>query len=325
MIKTCVLVTPGNFVKSKAGLAILRGRYDILLPENLNVPKEERQRVVAIVLADQPITSLDMDIFPNLKTIARTGTGYDNVDLKAAGERGIVVTRVSALNAPAVSEYALALIFALARNVVSTHEQLVHEKKWERSQGYMLADLTIGIVGVGTVGRALARKLQALGVKKLLGYDRPEVEEELRKNGEFKIDFPGDLKKLARESDVIVAAVELNDQTRGIISREILFLMKPTAFLVNVARGALVDEEALAEAIEAGRIGGAALDVYSTEPPLDQPFFQKLAKLQGKHNIILTPHMATTVKNLFEEISAKVAQNVIAVLDGKLEGLEIVN
>ena len=325
MTKSCVLVTPGNFVKSKAGLAILRERYDVLLPEDFNVPEEARRRVVAIVLADQPIGGLDMDLFPNLKTIARTGTGYDNVDLKAAGERGIVVTRASALNAPAVSEYALALILALSRNLVGSHEALVYEKKWERNQGYMLADLTIGIVGVGTVGRALARKLQALGVKKLLGYDRPEVEEKLRKNREFKIDFPGDLKSVAKESDVVVVAVELNDETRGIISKEILSLMKPTAFLVNIARGALVDEEALAEAIEAGRISGAALDVYSTEPPLNQKFFERLGALKGKRNIILTPHMATTVKNLFEEISAKVAQNVIAVLDGKLEGLEIVN
>ena len=283
------------------------------------------KKVVAIVLSDQPCGVEQMNLYPNLKTIARIGTGCDNVDIEHAKERGVIVTRISDISAEPVSEYALGLILSLCRNINVTHQGLTHYNQWNRKTGAMLSELSIGIVGLGAIGRALAKKLHLLGAKEIYGWNRTMRESVLKLKKECKVDLVS-FENLMSLSDVVVLCLALNKQTKGIISREMISLMKPTAFLVNVARGALVDEEALLEALENKKIAGAALDVFSEEPPTKMKSFQKLAELSMKGcNIILTLHMANRTKNLFEQACIKVAQNVIAVLEGRLEGLDIVN
>lgn len=322
-----VLIGCESFWKIEKAMEILREKkYNLVLAPDFEIrEKAARDEIKAIVLSDQPCKKEHMDLFPNLKTIARVGTGYDNVDMGAAKELNILVTRISDVSAEAVSEYALGLILSFSRNIKSSHKFLACQNKWERNPGSMLSELKIGIVGLGAIGRKLAEKLNLLGAEEIFGWNRTFRQSVSEATAKYKVRLMK-LRRLMAESDIVVLCLALNAGTRGIISKEMLSLMKPTGFLVNVARGALVDEGALVEALHAKKIAGAALDVFSKEPPLDELFFQKLQKLSPINpNVILTPHMANRTRNLLEDACVRVAENVISVLEGRLEGVDIVN
>jgi len=328
-----VLVASLGFANSMRGVSLLREKSEIaVFTKGLMNFTGERENITAIVLGDEPCGREVMSFYPNLKTIARFGTGYNNVDVEAAREKSIVVTRVSSASAPliaeGVSEYALGLIIALSRNILYSHDLFIYQNKWSEARitGRLLLELTVGIVGIGAIGAAIARKLHLLGVGKLIGYNRTprnkvfEVAEECR----MKLT---NLADVFWRSDVIVLSLALTPETRGIISREILFRLNPQALLVNIARGALVDEAALVERLEKDRIGGVALDVFSSEPPFKEPFFKRLQDIMLRHrNVILTPHEAPLSRAAIEQVSERTALNVIAVLEGRQDdGVEIVS
>lgn len=306
---------------------VFKNKFELCYSDNFSVDECSKKRVVAIVLADQKCGAELMDSLPNLATIARTGTGYDNVDINAARDRNIVVTRVANINAEPTSEYALTLMLALSRNVVRFHGEMLAQK-WERKGGLTLGEKTVGIVGLGAVGMALAKKLNALGVKRLIGWNRSINAKVLKGVQDYGLELIS-LQSVMCESDSVVIALALTPDTVKLIDREKLELMKPTAHLINVARGAIVDELALAEFIEQGKIDGVALDVYSAELPLGNPFekeFMKkfiLAATNGK-NIILSPHSAFYTTNSVKIISLHVAKNIVSVLDGRSEDAETI-
>ena len=306
---------------------VFSGRFELVYSESFNVSAEIKKRTVALVIADQKCGTDLMDSFPNLATIARTGTGYDNIDIPAARERNIVASRVANINAEPTSEFALCLMLALSRNIVRFHGEMLSEK-WERKGGLTLSEKTVGIVGLGAVGRTLAGKLHALHVKRLIGWNRSINAKVLKVVQDYSLEIQS-LRDVMSESDTIVISLALTAETAKLIDKNLLALMKRDAHLINVARGAIVDEEALAECVEEDRIGGVALDVYSVEPPMAHPFkesfMQKLiASGKSGKNIILSPHSAFYTANSVKTTSLHVARNIVAVLDGRPEDAETI-
>ncbi len=218
-----------------------------------------------------------------LKLIQTMGSGVDKVDIDAATEKGVLVGNSVGLNAVRVAEHAVALILALAKKVTKFDSD-IKKAVWIPSVTVKLQGKTLGIIGFGSIGIEVAKRMRSFGMKILATKKNPS--EELRKK--YDLDFvggPRDLDHLLMESDFLVLSTVLTSETRGIIGREQLNLMKKTAFIVNVSRGEVIDEGALIEALKEGKIAGAGLDVLQNEPTdADNP----LLKMQ---NVVLTPHV----------------------------------
>ena len=248
---------------------------------------------------------------PNLKVISNYAVGFDNIDIKAATKRGIPVGNTPGVLTDAVADFAFALLMAAARRVVEA-DQFTHAGKWktwgpELLLGADIKGATLGIVGFGRIGRAVARRARGFDMK-VLYYD-PYYEES---HGQQVIDArPATLDTILRESDFISIHTPLNEDTYHLFNREAFAKMKPTAILINTARGAVVDPEALYAALRSGRIACAALDVMEPEPiPLESP----LLKLD---NLIVTPHIASGSKTAREKMAVIAVENLLAGLNGK--------
>ena len=242
-----------------------------------------------------------------LKIIAKHGVGYDNIDVKAATDCGILVTNTPTANSQSVAEHALALLLAVARRVgdISRDLALQHIQSQKAYQGIELGGKVMGIVGLGGAGLRLARMTgNGLGMR-VIGFDPykepwPDGVERFR-----------DLNALLAEADYLSIHVPLTPETRNVIGAAALARMKPTAVLVNTARGGIVDEAAVAEAIRARRIGGAGLDVIVAEPlQTDHP-------LAGLPNVILTPHMAGVTEEAMRIMAQNAAEDVLRILRGE--------
>lgn len=269
---------------------------------------ELAQGADAVLNCYAKMTARVIEKLSRCKIIARYGIGVDNVDLIAATRAGILVTNVPDYCVDEVSDHALALILALARQIVLA-DGAVREGRWDvvpHAGIRRLRGQTLGVVGFGKIARVLASKVQPLGMKVLV-YD-PYLDPKLiARHGAEGVN----LDRLLAEADAVSIHVPLSPETRGLIGERELARMKPTAFLINTSRGGIVDEQALAEALKAGRIGGAALDVLSVEPPpLDHP----LRKLP---NVILTPHLAFYSRESVIELQTKAAEEVARALRGE--------
>lgn len=226
---------------------------------------------------------LNKEIIKNavkLKIIARHGVGVDNIDLDAATEKGIVVTYTPQANSDSVAEYAIALILNIMRMIPKLHNITVNGG-WNRILGYELMGKTVGIIGFGGIGKRVAKKLGGFDTN-ILVYDPYVKEEDIRKIGAN----PATLDELLKTSDIVTLHVALTNETKHLINREKLKLMKCTAYLINTSRGAVVDEEALYEALKEKWIAGAALDVFEQEP------INPTNPLITLENVIVTPHNA---------------------------------
>lgn len=328
--KPIILVAANGFWSMRETLdeEVFEGEFELVYAMNFEILPEDKELVIAVVIADQPFGGKRMDEFPNLKTIARTGTGYDNIDIAAAYSRSIIVTRVAMLNAESVSEFTIALILMLSRNMARANNEMLN-LVWDRkTSGLLLTEMTIGFIGLGAIGRSLCRKLYHLGAKRLIGCNRTlrkEVQELVDQCRLELVEIP----KVMQESDLIVIGLALVPETKCILNAKMLSLMKPTAFLINIGRGALVDEDALAKLVEKGKIAGVALDVFSVEPPTGDTFSLSFVKrlvqsYKEGRNVILTPHNAAVTNNSTRNISIRVAQNIINVLANNLKDAEIV-
>ncbi|MEM2908318.1 MAG: hydroxyacid dehydrogenase [Candidatus Hadarchaeales archaeon] len=241
---------------------------------------------VLVVRSATKVTREVIEAGRNLKLIARAGAGLDNIDVEAAAARGIKVINSPESVTAAVAELTIGLMLSLARRIPHA-DRSMKLGRWEKSEliGTELRGKTLGIVGTGRIGRAVGYKAKAF-LMHLLAYDIVTNEEFRERTGCRYVD----LQTLLRESDFVTIHVALTPQTRHMIGRRELSLMKPTAFLINTSRGEIIDETALVEALREGKIAGAALDVYEQEPPTDSP----LLKLE---NVILTPHIgASTIE-----------------------------
>jgi D-3-phosphoglycerate dehydrogenase / 2-oxoglutarate reductase len=274
--------------------------------------EEELLRLVpeadAILTCFEHVTPAVVRAGGRLRAIGRYGIGVDNIAVAAATERGIPVTNVPDYCADEVAEHALALILAHARGVLRFADG-VRSGDWSIGRGLPLrrvAGRTLGIVGFGRIGSALAAKAGGLGLE-LLVHDRSADAQTLAAAGAASVG----LDELARRSDYVSIHLPLTDRTRGLVSRRLLAAMKPDAFVVNCARGAIVDQDALLEALRAGRLGGAGLDVFEPERlPDGHP-------LLTDPRVVATPHVAFYSEESILELQTRAAENVAAVLDGR--------
>ena len=298
------------------GLRLLSLTCKVIVNEfPANVSEEEIIKVAkdadAIITRLPRVTRKVIYAAENLKVIGRHGTGYDNIDVKAATERGIPVVYTPYAATESVAEHIIGFIIALSKNIVRADRALrmIGGIGWRARHEYVGREVkgkTLGIIGLGRIGSLTARYAKCLGMK-VIYYDvvrRREVEKLL--DVEYK-----PLKELLRISDFISISVPLTETTKKLIGERELKLMKPSAYLINTARGAVVDTSALVKALREGWIAGAALDVFEEEPlPIDHP----LTKME---NVILTPHMAAHTEEFFREAAVTVAKEVLKALKGE--------
>ncbi|MBV9485556.1 MAG: phosphoglycerate dehydrogenase [Frankiaceae bacterium] len=253
-------------------------------------------------------TQIDVEALagaPKLKVVARAGIGLDNVDVDAATARGVLVVNAPVSNITSAAEHAVALLLSAARNIPAANASL-KAGEWKRSSftGVEIADKTVGVVGLGRIGVLFAQRMAAFGTR-LLAYD-PYVPP--ARAGQIGVQLVT-LDDLLRESDFISIHLPKTPETKGLIGEREFGLMKPGAILVNAARGGLVDEHALAQALKAGRIGGAAVDVFVSEPCTDAPFFEH-------PSAVVTPHLGASTGEAQDKAGLAVAKSVKLALAG---------
>lgn len=270
----------------------------------------ERLRGVRAVIV-RNMTSVDrtfIDAATELWVVGRIGVGLDNLDIPTLSDRGVVVCYPPEENAVSVAEHVFALLLGFARRI-PTGDTMVREGRWDRYAcvGFELAGKTLGILGLGRIGFRVATRARAFGMR-LLAYDPylvPQHSFVTESGAEL-----APLERVLREADVVSCHLPLTAETRGLIDRERLGWMKPTALLINTSRGQVIDERALYEALREGVIGGAALDVREQEPPGDSP-------LHALPNVLLTPHIASWTNESLHRVISTVAADVDRVLSGQ--------
>nr|WP_216845401.1 phosphoglycerate dehydrogenase [Rathayibacter sp. VKM Ac-2857] len=244
---------------------------------------------------------------PSLKVVARAGVGLDNVDITAATAAGVMVVNAPTSNIISAAELTVGHILSLARHIPAAHSALA-QGLWKRSKytGVELYEKTVGIIGLGRIGALITARLQAFGVN-VVAYDPYVTSARAQQLGVTLLP----LEELLAQSDFITIHMPKTPETTGMISDEQLALMKPTAFLVNVARGGLIDEDALHRALVAKTIAGAGLDVFVKEPPTDSP-------LLALENVVVTPHLGASTDEAQEKAGVSVAKSVRLALSGEL-------
>jgi D-3-phosphoglycerate dehydrogenase len=254
-----------------------------------------------IVRSATKITREVIEAADNLKLIVRAGVGLDNVDKEAADEKGIEVQNTPEAPTVSVAEMVFAMMFAMARNITQADSSMKNER-WEKKKftGTELWNKTIGIIGFGRIGREVAKKAKAFDMKVLV-YDVLDIDKMCMEMGVKKTNFID----LIKNSDYISVHVPLVPQTKGMLGEKEFALMKKTVFLVNTARGGVIDEKALLKALNESKIAGAALDVFENEPPLDWEL--------AKHpRLVATPHLSSSTEEAQVRVGELTADKVIA-------------
>ncbi|HZO98549.1 MAG TPA: phosphoglycerate dehydrogenase [Gaiellaceae bacterium] len=289
-----------------AGVALLRSRFDVDEDRESDLAEIIGRYDAIVIRSATKLTAGVIERGVNLKVIGRAGVGVDNVDVEAATRRGIVVANAPESNIVSAAEHTVGLLVALARNIPQAHSALV-EGRWERSRwgGVELAEKTLGILGFGRIGMQVARR--ALGLQmRVVAYDPFVSAERFRELGVESDTFEGVLER----SDFLTLHLPLNDETRGAIDAKAIARMRDGVRIVNAARGELVDEQALLEALRSGKVAGAALDVFPQEP--------YSGPLLGAPNLVVTPHLAASTDEAQDRAGVIVAEQVVAALDGGL-------
>lgn len=248
--------------------------------------------ITAVSPADREI----IDAAPNLKYILKTGTGLDNVDIEYATEKGIFVSNAPGENAISVAELAIGLMISISRKIPQL-DQRTKDGEWHPSNGFECQGKTLGIIGFGSIGMKIARMASAFNMK-IIAYG---IYKDYNAASELGASFVT-LDRLLEASDYIVISTSLKKANYHMIDAGALDKMKSSAFLINISRGALIDEAALLQALRAHKIGGAALDVFESEPPAE--------KLPNLNNLIATPHIGGTTKESVERVAQVTVENV---------------
>ena len=258
-----------------------------------------------IVRSATQVTDEILEAGADLVVVGRAGIGLDNVDVEAATRRGVMVVNAPQSNILSAAEHAMGLLLAQARNIPQAHTALV-AGKWERSkwEGVELHGKTLGVVGLGRIGALVAQRALAFGMR-LCAYDPYVSAERARQMGVELLP----LDELMAESDFVTIHLPKTAETAGLIGRDLLAKAKPGVRIVNAARGGIVDEEALADALRSGQVGGAAFDVFSTEPCTDSPLF-------GLPNVVVTPHLGASTQEAQDKAGVTIAEQVILALAG---------
>jgi D-3-phosphoglycerate dehydrogenase len=259
-----------------------------------------------VVRSETKVTKAIFTAAERLKVVGRAGVGVDNIDLDAATEKGVVVVNAPTGNTISAAEHAIALMLALARHIPEANASL-RSGKWERSKfmGLEVRGKTLGIIGLGQVGSEVARRARGLEMR-VLAFDPFVPEERARALGVELVSRD----RLLRESDFITVHTTLTEGTKSLIGEKEMRSMKPTARLINTARGGIINETALEKALREGWIAGAAIDVFEKEPVTEHPLFQA-------NNIVVTPHLGASTAEAQERVAIDVAEQVLAVLAGE--------
>lgn len=259
---------------------------------------------VAVIASTDPFDASVFAACPNLKVIARTGVGVDSIDIEAATAAGVVVATTPGANEDAVADHALAMILALQRRLAE-NDAAIRDGRWDRAGSLTPSDLygaTVGLIGSGAIGRAVIRRLRGFGAT-ICVYD-PFVDR--APEGTDLVD----LSTLLNRSDVITVHAPLTDETRGLLGAEEFAAMKPGAYVVNVSRGGIIDEDALAASIASGHLGGAGLDTFEREPIGESP-------LRDLPTVIMSPHIAGLSHRSIEAMTEAATQAVLDVVAGR--------
>jgi D-3-phosphoglycerate dehydrogenase len=257
-----------------------------------------------VVRSATKVTKEVIEAGTDLKVIARAGTGLDNVDLNAAKKAGITVVNTPGANSVSVAELTIGLMLGLFRHIPRGTNGL-KEGLWEKKKlkGYELFKKTVGVVGFGTIGKQVAERLLAFGCE-ILAYDV------VKDAGGLDVEFVG-LEELYEKSDIITIHTPLLDATKGFINGKAFEQMKKGVFIIDAARGGILDEQALFDNIENGKVAGAALDVFDVEPPTDE--LRK--KLIAFDNVVCTPHIGASTYEAQERVGEQIVENLIKALE----------
>lgn len=274
---------------------------------------EQLKGVKASMAGSEPYTRRVIEANPQLRVIARAGVGFDAVDVPAATERGVAVATTPGTNQDAVAEHTFALILGLAKSLVGQHLGTC-AGKWPRRANIPLRGRVLGIAGLGRIGKSVAVRGAAFGMR-LIAFEPFPDKDFVAKYG---IDLVS-LDKLLAASDYLTLHIPLMTESRNLINRERLATMKPTAYLINTARGGLVNEQDLAEALRRQQIAGAAIDVFEEEPP---PIEHPLLHLE---NALVTPHAAGVDLQSRDDMATAAAQAIIALSRGDWPAEQVVN
>ena len=300
-----VLTTPRSYGKTdpavfemleKAGLEVIRNETGGILD------REAMKRLLAdcegVIVGVDPLDAQVMAAAPRLRAIAKYGVGVDNIDLEAARARGIKVSRTVGANAEAVADYAMTLMLAVARRAAAIDARC-RRGDWKKITARDISGGTLGLLGLGAIGRLVARRAQGFGMT-VMAYDPFWDEDYARANGIVK----ASPEEICAQADVISLHLPLTEETRGTIGAPELAQMKPDAILVNTARGGLIDENALLDALAAGRIYGAGVDAFAQEPPEDPRWFTL-------ENVVLGSHCAASTDGAARNMGRMATENLI--------------
>ncbi len=306
----------------RAGEELLARRMELIFPQPQNVSGilAAIRDCDALVVRNTRITREIIEAAPTLAVIGRHGVGYDNIDLDAASARGIPVVYTPAANTESVAEIAVGFIIMLGRRIVQAHTAMQSEELLSddvtlavmaQRHGLVNFDLwgkTLGVIGVGRIGSSVAKKVIAAFQMRVLGYDPYADATTLARYGVEKVER---LEEMLPQCDFVSLHCPGGVETRRMINARTLALMKPSAYLINTARGTVVDEAALINALQTHQIAGAAIDVYDPEPP------RPGNPLLRMDNVIVTPHFCAMTEESLYNMATLVAQGVLDVLDGK--------
>lgn len=301
---TRVAITPRSF-RSTPGAHLTRlkelGLEPVFPVQDRVLTEEELAALVrgcdGLIVGLDPVTAAVLDAGP-LRVVVKYGSGMDNIDTAAAEQRGVKLGRTRGVNARSVAELTIALLLALARHVTE-HDRIVRQGGWQRRTGIQLEGRLLGVVGYGAIGREVARLGQALGMR-VLAYD-PRVDQ-----AEPGVELVR-LEELLARADAVSLHLPLDEGSRGLFGKRAFELMRPGALFINTARGGIVDEGALAAALAAGHLGGAALDVFEREPPGPSP-------LLAFDNVIASPHAGSATLEGIERMAVAAVEEAARLL-----------
>jgi D-3-phosphoglycerate dehydrogenase / 2-oxoglutarate reductase len=295
---------------SEKGVEVLRANPQFLVDVNTGLKEDALLQIIAdydalVVRSQTKVNAKVIAAAKKLRVVGRAGVGVDNVDVEAATRRGIIVMNTPGGNTISTAEHSFSMMMALARKIPNAHATM-KAGKWDRKsfEGVELYNKTLGIVGMGRIGGEVARRAIAFGMR-VLAYD-PFLSLSRAKALQVEV---VELDDIYSRSDFITVHVPMTDQTRGMINKDAIAKMKKGVRLINCARGGLIVEADLLEALKAGKVAGAALDVYETEPPKDSP-------LLALDNVVLTPHLGASTTEAQESVGTEVAEQIADALSG---------
>jgi D-3-phosphoglycerate dehydrogenase len=294
---------------AETGVQMLRERFDVDLGTDWS-REELLDRIGSYHgILIRSATKLDAEVIgkaDNLKVVGRAGVGVDNVDVQAASKKGIIVANAPEANTVAAAEHTVALMLALARNIPQAHASLT-SGKWERSKfgGTEVDGKTLGVLGFGRIGQLVAIRARAFGMR-VVAYDPFVSAERFKELGVEQAEKPDDV---LTQADFLTLHLPKTPETQGFINRDTLAKTKDGVRIINVARGPLVVDDDLKAALDSGKVGGAALDVFTTEPITDHPLF-------GYPNVVVTPHLGASTAEAQDRAGVQTAEQVVAALTG---------